>query len=121
VPSVSGIGISSVAAEDVESLRRATVPLAFGPPDTPRGRYLDLVFGEVDVVKDVVYRRTVDYRGNPVELRLDVYRPAGDTATSRPAIVWMHGGWFKGGSGGGGMPEYAEGVARRGYVIIAPG
>lgn len=110
-----------VVAEDVESLRRATVPLGFGPPDPPRGRYLDAVFGEVDVVEDVVYRRTLDHRGNPVELRLDIYRPAGDTATSRPAIVWMHGGWFKGGDGGGGMPDYGEGVARRGYVGIDVG
>jgi acetyl esterase/lipase len=110
-----------VVGEDVESLRRATVPLGFGPPDPPRGRYLDAVFGEVDVVKDEVYRRTVDYRGNPVGLRLDIYRPAGDTATSRPAIVWLHGGWFKGGSGGGGMPDYGEDVARRGYVGVDVG
>jgi acetyl esterase/lipase len=107
-----------VLGEDLQSLRRVTVPLGFGPPDPPRGRYLDAVFDEVDVVEDVVYRRTLDYRGNPVELRLDIYRPAGDTAASRPAIVWMHGGWFKGGSGGGGMPQYAEGVARRGYVGV---
>jgi acetyl esterase/lipase len=110
-------GCIAVAA-DVESRRRTTVPLGFGPPDPPRDRYLDEVFGEVDVVKDVVYRRTVDYRGNPVELRLDIYRPAGDTATRRPAIVWLHGGWFKGGSGGGGMPDYGEDVARRGYVGV---
>jgi acetyl esterase/lipase len=107
-----------VSGQDLESLRRATIPLGFGPPDPPRGRYLDAVFDDVDVVKDVVYRRTVDYRGNPIALRLDIYRPAGDTATSRPAVVWMHGGWFKAGSGGGGMPNYAEGVARRGYVGI---
>jgi acetyl esterase/lipase len=110
-----------VSAEDIESQGRVTVPLGFGPPDPPRGRYLDVVFDEVDVAKDVVYRRTVDYRGNPVDLRLDIYRPVGDTATSRPAIVWLHGGWFKGGSGGGGMPDYGAAVARRGYVGIDVG
>jgi acetyl esterase/lipase len=107
-----------VVAKDVQSQRRATRPLAFGPSDPPRGRYLDAVFGDVDVTRDVVYRRAVDYRGRQVELRLDVYLPTGDTATSRPAIVWMHGGWFAGGTGGGGMPEYAEAVARRGYVGV---
>src|SRR5262245_412618 len=110
-----------VLAEDLQSLRRVTVPLAFGPPDPPQGRYLDPVFDEVDVVKEVVYRRTVDYRGNPVNLRLDIYRPADDTATSRPAIVWLHGGWFVGGDGGGGMPEYGAAVARRGYVGVDVG
>jgi len=107
-----------VVAEDQASQRRATAPLAFGPPDPPRGRYLDPVFDEVDVVEDVVYRRTVDHRGDDVDLRLDVYRPAGDTATSRPAVIWMHGGWFKGGTGGGGMPLHAAAAAQRGYVGI---
>jgi acetyl esterase/lipase len=110
-----------VSAEDLQSRRRVTVPLGFGPPDPLRGRYLDAVFDQVDVVEDVVYRRTVDYRGNPVDLRLDIYRPAGDTATSRPAIVWLHGGWFKGGNGGGGMPEYGAAAARRGYVGVDVG
>jgi len=110
-----------VSAEDLQSRRRVTVPLGFGPADPPRGRYLDVVFNEVDVAKDVVYRRTVDYRGNPVDLRLDIYRPVGDTVTSRPAVVWLHGGWFKGGSGGGGMPEYGAAVARRGYVGVDVG
>jgi acetyl esterase/lipase len=110
-----------VSAEDLESQRRVTVALGFGPPDPPRGRYLDAVFDEVDVARDVVYRRTIDYRGNAVDLRLDIYRPAGDTATSRPAIVWLHGGWFKGGNGGGGMPEYGAAVARRGYVGVDVG
>jgi acetyl esterase/lipase len=110
-----------VSAEDLESQRRVTVPLGFGPPDPPRGRYLDALFDRVDVVEDVVYRRTIDYRGNPIDLRLDIYRPAGDTATSRPAIVWLHGGWFKGGNGGGGMPDYGAAVARRGYVGVDVG
>ena len=107
-----------VVAEDEASQRRAVAPLAFGPPDPPRGRYLDPVFDDVDVVEDLVYRRTVDHHDRDVDLRLDIYRPAGDTATSRPAVIWMHGGWFKGGTGGGGMPFHAAAVAQRGYVGI---
>lgn len=84
-------------ARDVERDIDLTVPLSFGPPDAPRGRYLEPVFDEVDVDHDVVYRETVDSHGNPVQLKLDIFRPHGDTATSRPATVWMHGGFFVGG------------------------
>jgi acetyl esterase/lipase len=110
-----------VVATDTDSLRRATVPLAFGAPAGPRGRYLDPVFADVEVDEEIVYRRATDHRGNEVDLRLDIYRPAGDTATSRPAIIWMHGGWFKGGDGGGGMPHHAEATAQRGYVAVDVG
>lgn len=111
----------TVSAVDAQSRRRAGVPLAFGPPGAPRGRYLDPVFDEVEVDEEVVYRQAVDHHGNPVDLRLDVHRPVGDTATSRPAVIWLHGGWFRGGDGGGGMPDYARGVARRGYVGVDVG
>jgi acetyl esterase/lipase len=111
----------ALVAEDQASQRRVTVPLAFGPADPPRGRYLDPVFDDVEIERDIVYRRTTDHHGEPVQLRLDVYRPAGDTATSRPAIIWMHGGWFRGGDGGGAMPEHAEASARRGFVAVDVG
>ena len=111
----------TVTAVDGQSLRRATVPLAFGPPEGSRGRYLDPVFDEVEVDDEIVYRQAVDDRGNQVDLRLDVYRPVGDTATRRPAVIWLHGGWFRAGDGGGGMPDYARGVAQRGYVGIDVG
>jgi acetyl esterase/lipase len=95
-------------------------PLAFGPPDDPRGRYLDPVFDDVEVTRDVVYRQTVDYRGNPVELALDIYRPAGDTATDRPAIVWLYGGWFAfGDKRDDYIVRFATESARRGYVGVA--
>jgi acetyl esterase/lipase len=108
-----------VVARDVRG-SSASVPLSFGPPDTPRGRYLDPQFDDVDVVHDIVYRETVDYRGNPVELALDIYRPAGDTATERPAILWLYGGWFAfGDKSDGYIVEYAKESARRGYVGVA--
>jgi acetyl esterase/lipase len=98
----------------------ARAPLVFGPPDDPRGRYLDPVFDDVEVTRDVVYRETVDHRGNPVELALDIYRPVDDTATARPAIVWLYGGWF---AFGDKRDEYivrfATESARRGYVGVA--
>ena len=92
-----------------------SVPLAFGPPTQPRGRYLDEVFEDVTVTTDVVYRRTTDPEGRPLDLRIDIYSPAGDTVRSRPAMLWMHGGYFTSGDKRN-MASFAEAMARRGYV-----
>jgi acetyl esterase/lipase len=110
-------GCVLVATDEHRGLS-ASVPLGFGAPGPPRGRYLDPVFDEVEVERDVVYREALDYAGNPVQLRLDIYRPAGDAATSRPAVVWMHGGWFAGVSPPDAMASYAREFARRGYVGV---
>src|SRR5690606_31071827 len=47
----------------------------------------------------------------------DVYRPAGDTVGTRPAIVWLFGGWFMFGDKDQ-LADYARDSARRGYVGI---
>lgn len=107
-----------VVAVDEEQGVTVTTPLEFGPPEASEGRYLDPVFDEIQVDRDVVYRDTVDDRGQPVQLKLDVYRPVGDTVTSRPAIVWMHGGYFLGG-GKANMASYATETARHGYVGVS--
>ncbi|HET6950086.1 MAG TPA: neocarzinostatin apoprotein domain-containing protein [Acidimicrobiales bacterium] len=112
-------GCEVVATDRVRGIA-ARVPLAFGPPDDPRGRYLDPVFDDVEVTRDVVYRETVDYRGNTVDLALDIYRPAGDTAAERPAIVWLYGGWFAfGDKRDDYIVRFATESARRGYVGVA--
>jgi acetyl esterase/lipase len=103
---------------DLDAGVEVAIPLEFGPPDPPRGRYLDPTFTEVQVDLDVVYRTTVDAQGNPIQLKLDIFRPAGDAATSRPATVWMHGGFFAFGNKKDMHPE-AEAFARRGYVGVS--
>src|SRR5262245_5175 len=107
-----------VRARDVEQELEATVPLTFAAPGPPRGRYLDVTFPDVQVDRDIAYRDTVDAQGNPVRLTLDVYRPVGDTATSRPAVMWMHGGFFKSGDKSNGARE-ATAYAQRGYVAVS--
>lgn len=97
--------------------RRATAPLAFGPPGNGGERYLDLVFDDVEVTSGIVYRHTSDAAGTGVDLTLDVYQPAGDTEDQRPVVVWLTGGWFGGGAGPD-MGAYAEAFARRGYVSV---
>ncbi|HLM63412.1 MAG TPA: neocarzinostatin apoprotein domain-containing protein [Acidimicrobiales bacterium] len=101
-------------------LRGATVSarVTFAPPPPSRGRYRDQVFTEVDVDLDIAYRQTVDHHGNPVELHMDIYRPAGDTATQRPVVLWMHGGYFIFGDKSN-MAGYARDSARRGYVAVS--
>lgn len=68
------------------------------PEITPAGdaplRYRDPLFSSVTVTKDISYGSAVNLSGATVDLRLDLYRPAGDTVTSRPAVVWVHGGSF---------------------------
>ncbi len=83
------------------------------PPGT---RYLDPTFG-VTVRRGIVYGHAVDFHGNPVDLLLDLYLPAGDTATDRPAIVYAHGGGFV--TGDRSSAGFAPDLARRGYVTAS--
>lgn len=86
--------------------------------DWPEGtRYVHQVFDEVEVTRDVVYRSTTTYDGQPVDLRLDIYEPAGDDADERPVVMWMFGGGFTDGQKEH-MSMYAEDSARRGYVGV---
>jgi poly(3-hydroxybutyrate) depolymerase len=86
--------------------------------DWPEGtRYVHPVFDDVEVTRDVVYRSTTTYDGQPIDLRLDIYEPAGDDADERPAVMWMFGGGFTAGQKEH-MSMYAEDSARRGYVGV---
>src|SRR5262245_34139449 len=67
------------------------------PPEIGSLRYRDAVFGAVARSLDVTYGSAIDEHGQTTALTLDVYSPVGDTNTSRPAIVWVHGGSFAGG------------------------
>ena len=83
-------------------------------------RYLDPVFAEVDVTADVAYRTTSDCLGDPVDLALDLYQPAGDAAAARPLLVWIHGGSFAIGSRDGPLEALVgRDWARRGYVVAS--
>jgi acetyl esterase/lipase len=81
-------------------------------------RYRERVFEEVEVEPDIIYRQTVDWQGNDVDLRLDIYQPVGDTAEVRPAVMWMFGGYFVSGNRDE-MRPYAQDSAQRGYVGVS--
>jgi acetyl esterase/lipase len=96
------------------ALGACTVP---DPPGTAPLRYRDKVFTGTTVTSDLTYGNAPDLQGNPVDLKLDLYRPTGDTVTNRPAIIWIHGGGFSGGDKAKGpFPTLARQFAQRGYV-----
>jgi acetyl esterase/lipase len=64
------------------------------PPGTAPLRYRDPVFNAVTVTSNIKYGSAVNLEQKTVTLRLDMYQPTGDKVTSRPAIVWVHGGSF---------------------------
>lgn len=106
-----------LVATDWARDRRVRVPVSFAPLPPPRP-FLDPIFDEVEVTRDVLYRTTTDVDGNPIELRLDIWQPVGDRAASRPAVLWMHGGYFVFGDRRD-MDSYARDFARRGYVAVS--
>jgi acetyl esterase/lipase len=87
---------------------------------SPPGRYLEEVFPQVSVTRNLTYREGTASTGEPTSLLLDLYEPAGDTAPMRPAIVWIHGGGFyKGAKTDAPMSALADRFARRGYVTVS--
>jgi para-nitrobenzyl esterase len=106
-----------VATLAVAVLAGCTVPR---PPGASPLRYRDQVFNSVNVTHDLQYGSAPDNNGNPVALKLDLYQPAGDTQTKRPAIVWVHGGSFC--CGDKTSPEIvdeANTFAKMGYVAVS--
>jgi acetyl esterase/lipase len=78
------------------------VAAACDPNPTPGGpaplRYRDNVFTNYTKTADVTYGTAVNQLNQVVSLKVDVYQPQGDTETSRPLAIWVHGGGFSGGN-----------------------
>jgi predicted peptidase len=81
-------------------------------------RYRDQVFASVNITPNVVYGNAPDAQGNPVDLKLDLYQPVGDTINRRPVVIWVHGGGFTTGDKSGGANQ-ASFFARHGYVAAS--
>jgi predicted esterase len=89
----------------------------FVPPGAAPMRYRDPVFNAVTVTSNVTYDSVANLENQMVTLRLDMYQPAGDTVSARPAIVWIHGGSFC--CGDRTSPELVDEAttfAKQGYV-----
>jgi dienelactone hydrolase len=110
-------GLKLLALVAAAAVSACTVPRPEGAEPL---RYRDTVFTGHTVTSNLQYGSAPDLQGNPVALRLDLYRPAGDTQTSRPALVWAHGGSFISGSKTNTVPvDVATTFARRGYVVAS--
>lgn len=82
-------------------------------------RYRDAVFTDVTLTSDIPYGSgsAIDQDGQTDVLHLDVYEPTGDSVTSRPAIIWVHGGSFRGGNKTSGeIVDEATVFAKKGFV-----
>lgn len=63
------------------------------------------------------YLEATNFRGGTDTLRMDIAEPVNDGASSRPMIVWIHGGGFIQGSRAD-MRAVCERWAARGYVAV---
>ena len=89
------------------------IPFTFSLSQDPcDGRYVEEIFSEVEVT-------TVTY-SEENNLQMDIYQPVGDTETSRPLIIFAHGGTFIFGSKNNSTAvEFCEAFAKRGYVTAS--
>ncbi len=83
-------------------------------------RYRDEVFSGVTVTGDLQYGSAANLANEAVALRLDLYEPAGDTATKRPAVIWVHGGGYtEGDKSLGPAAILSARFAKLGYVAVS--
>ena len=84
-------------------------------------RYVDEVFEQVKISKDVVYGTSVNEKSEVDTLKLDIYQPANDLIKNRPVIVWFHGGGFRYGNvkSQSYIVEMANRFARKGFVCVS--
>jgi dienelactone hydrolase len=105
----------------VAALASSLLAFAARPADAGGVRYRDEVFSKTSVtMRDVAYGSAYDHQGKRQVLRLDVHEPSGDRAPVRPAVVWVHGGFFQ--FGDKAEPYYApivESLTRAGYVTVS--
>ncbi len=91
--------------------------LATAAPASAETRYLDEVFSQIVIRRDIKFGEAPDRNGDMFELYLDLYLPVDDTATDRGMLIWAHGSGFRFGdkSQAGPSREYA----RRGWVVAS--
>lgn len=111
------VGVSSSAECRSTQAQPEPEPRPGPEPATP-GRYLEEVFSAVAVTSGLQYGEAPDEAGVPERLLLDLYQPEGDEQARRPAIVWVHGGGFSGGTRAG-EADNAVSFAKRGYVTVS--
>ncbi len=116
---VAGITINFATASETESANADSSGKKLNQGNLVR--YLDPIFDEIEIQKDIVFGESVTFAGNTEKLLLDVYSPANDEKKNRPVIVWAHGGGFKTkyDKSQGYIVAIAKQFAQRGYVCLS--
>jgi acetyl esterase/lipase len=115
----SGTDATSSVVVTLDEAANTTTPTTV-PPTVAGTRYRDEVFREYTLDANLQYGEAPGGDGTLVPLLLDLYRPAGDTETARPAVVWVHGGGFKNGDKAAGPAVImAPAFAKLGYVVVS--
>ena len=90
------------------------------PPGNAPVRYRDAIFTAVTVTNDISYGSATNLSNAVIDLKLDLYQPTGDTLTSRPAIVWVHGGSFCcGNKSSGELVDESNTFSKMGFVNVS--
>ena len=90
-------GNSSQAFVEVQVNSNPVINLDFIQPSSCNyinGLYLNSIYPEIKVVKDIVYGQNYIFNGQLKDLKLDIYMPNQLVNYQRPAIVVLHGGGF---------------------------
>lgn len=83
-----------------------------------RGRYLNPIFSAY-ATTNLTYGHAHMPDGTLAPLKLDLYRPSGDTATKRPVVIFVHGGGSASDKSLKRNRSVAIGFAQRGFVAAA--
>ncbi len=89
--------------------------------DCFNGRYLQPIFSQVDITKNIKYARKPQSEGQMIDLRYDVYEPHGDTLSLRPVMLLIHGGAYLKliDQNSPDIVQMCEYFAKRGYVCVS--
>ncbi len=104
---------------------------SFFATNTMAQRYVTPIFSDVTVTSNIVFGQNFSVlTGSPVlsDLKLDLYEPTGDTASSRPLVIYLHTGSFlpkginqlpTGSKLDSTAVEMCKQFAKKGYVVAA--
>jgi hypothetical protein len=88
---------------------------AAAPPPPAGKRYLNEVFASYQLQSNIQFGQV-----SSKTLYFDLYTGTGDTVTSRPLVIFIHGGGFKGGDKVSNFGTLVcGGLAKRGYVVAS--
>ena len=83
-------------------------------------RYRDVVFREITIQKNIAYADVIPEGSKRKRSLFDLYQAREDSASSKPLIIWMHGGGFKFGSKNQKSTRmWSKRFAKRGYICAA--